>query len=353
MLATVALGAGSAPLDLPDACRELRREILPENTRWFALFLTQRLVQTCLGLTAVEAAAEAPPPSSRAEGASVAGRGAGAPSGFGGGAAGGSGSRGGSGKGGGGRGGDRRAQKLDDRLSAKPMHAAGPLGVAGGSFGGGGRGGRGGEGGGGKGGGGGGGGGGGSSGGGGGGGRGAVGAVAAAGGPSGQAACSRWFAQGTVEYFWYRLLLALDSHALASHLLAVWAARLWEAAGDPAAAAGDPSSTTSSGLAELEVEIEIEDARDREQSVMRCCVLAKFVGLLLFAPAWGQPAHAYERSTHATAADAAFTSRGLRPDALVLTAARRGRLALCLPWLVRAAEPHPVQRQQHRRRPWP
>jgi predicted membrane-bound mannosyltransferase len=37
--------------------------------------------------------------------------------------------------------------------------------------------------------------------------------------------------------------------------------------------------------------------------------------------------------------------------ALVLTAARRGRLALCLPWLVRAAEPHPVQRQQHRRRP--
>jgi hypothetical protein len=141
-----------------------------------------------------------------------------------------------------------------------------------------------------------------------------------------------------VEYFWYRLLLALDSHALASHLLAVWAARLWEAAGDPAAAAGDPylddpASTTSSGVAELE----LEDAREGEQSVMRCCVLAKFVGLLLFAPAWGQPAHAYERSALATAADAAFTSRGLRPDALVLTAARRGRLALCMPWLVRAA----------------
>lgn len=38
-------GMGRAPQDLPDACRDLRREILPENGRWFARFLTQ----VCLG----------------------------------------------------------------------------------------------------------------------------------------------------------------------------------------------------------------------------------------------------------------------------------------------------------------
>ena len=36
----------SAQPELADAAAELRRELLPENSRWFAQFLTQRLLQT-------------------------------------------------------------------------------------------------------------------------------------------------------------------------------------------------------------------------------------------------------------------------------------------------------------------
>ena len=42
-------GMGAIRLDLPDASKELKKELLPENGRWFARYITQRLVLTCLG----------------------------------------------------------------------------------------------------------------------------------------------------------------------------------------------------------------------------------------------------------------------------------------------------------------
>ena len=242
---------GAAQTDLPEACTVLLRELLPENTRWLARFITQRLVQTCLGHDFVEAHAGLGVAAVTAAG--IGGRGGGG--GGGGGKGGGKG--GGGGGGGGGRGGsDRRFQKLNDRMSAKPMGAKPGLGGGGGGGG------------------------------------------STAANSSSSAAGLRWFAQGTVEFFWYRLLLSLDSHVLASHLMAVWATRLWEAAGGREAAGArrderrDGREEAATGLAsDGAASTSADDASDactEEQAVLRCCVLARFLGLLLFSPAWDQ-----------------------------------------------------------------
>lgn len=95
---------------------------------------------------------------------------------------------------------------------------------------------------------------------------------------SGSSKGPRWFAQGTVEFFWYRLLVSLDSHSLATHLCAVWTARLWEAACGSTQSGPDVVTTPGRDATRT------ADASDEEQSVLRCCVLAKFLGLLMFYP---------------------------------------------------------------------
>ena len=102
---------------------------------------------------------------------------------------------------------------------------------------------------------------------------------------------SKWFAQGTVEYFWYRLLTSLDSHSLSSHLTALWSERLYEHAtgriddsggggGGGVAASASPKSPDSNSNNNGAWE-----AAEEAQAIQRCCVLSKFLGLLLHAHA--------------------------------------------------------------------
>ena len=88
-------------------------------------------------------------------------------------------------------------------------------------------------------------------------------------------------------------------------------------------------------------------AVEEEQAVRRCCVLSKFLGLLLFSPQWDVPPLHAVHAQHGTpsfgaaalAAASCLTSQpppassAFDPHALVCAASRHGRLALCLPWL--------------------
>ena len=344
-------GMGAIRLDLPDASKELKKELLPENGRWFARYITQRLVLTCLGGGGHGA-------DDAVAGVAALGRSA-AGGGGGGGSGGGSGGRGGGGRGGSARGGGgasssdpsgedggghgygrgkgggrwwrqrwwrrRRRRRRRCRSAPQQAHAAADgqpdarrrrwRRRGGGRCGGGGSGADGGG---------------------------------AKGGATVASVGSKWFAEGTAEFFWYRLLTSLDSHSLASHLVSIWAARLWECA-----SGGDADGGGGGG--------EMWEAGEEEQRALRCCVLSKFLGLLAFSPQWDLPpppplvrpsaAHSHSRAAAAAAslsrtpsaasASASALAAGghVQPAspidvvALVEASTRSARLCLCLPWL--------------------
>lgn len=160
-----------------------------------------------------------------------------------------------------------------------------------------------------------------------------------------------WFAEGTAEYFWYRLLTTLDSHRLSMHLSQLWISRLWEAAlgdhsarnaacaadggvtgavegtegteggGDGGVGGGGGGGGSSSGGASV----------DEAEGVLRCCILSKFLGLLLFHPLCdGHVASGAPDAVSATRA-AGGTSCPFDIFYALVEARRRDRLLLCVP----------------------
>ena len=79
----------------------------------------------------------------------------------------------------------------------------------------------------------------------------------------------RWFAQGTCEFFWYRLLISLDSHLLAAQLAATWTAHLWDAASGVSAHLSDDASKGRDGDDRTGSDTTVETC-DEEQCVLRC-----------------------------------------------------------------------------------
>ncbi|KAL1499897.1 hypothetical protein AB1Y20_012580 [Prymnesium parvum] len=158
------------------------------------------------------------------------------------------------------------------------------------------------------------------------------------GGARGKSWLGSYFPEGTVEHFWYKLLLALDSHCLFAHLIPLWMARLHQAAagatprgeGTPAARAEEPPPRGAAG--------DGGEPAEEEEQLLRCCVLARFLGFLLALPhchmdVAGSPAfRAVLREAiaeHHSLAEHAMH----RLASMVEMARLRGRLALCLPWL--------------------
>ena len=78
-------------------------------------------------------------------------------------------------------------------------------------------------------------------------------------------------------------------------------------------------------------------ASDEAQLAARSCVLAKFLGFLLFSPQWAMVhSRALGDDTRAAAAEASPLAPrgGLDICAIARAAAQRGRLQLCLPWIM-------------------
>ncbi|KAL3921122.1 MAG: hypothetical protein SGPRY_005009 [Prymnesium sp.] len=120
-----------------------------------------------------------------------------------------------------------------------------------------------------------------------------------AGGRSRESGVSRlhaFFPEGSAEHFWYKLLLSLDSYWLCSHLIPLWMARLHHAALGTEYSPSTPPARGAEGAEGAEGPWEEWEADPvaEEQSVLRCCVLARFVGLLLASPY----SHAELHSSH-------------------------------------------------------
>lgn len=94
----------------------------------------------------------------------------------------------------------------------------------------------------------------------------------------------------------YKLLLSLDSYWLCSHLIPLWMARLHHAALGTEYSPSKPPARGTEGAEGAEGPWEEWEADPvaEEQSVLRCCVLARFVGLLLASP----NSHAELHSSH-------------------------------------------------------
>lgn len=279
------------PRDVSEGAKELRALLVPENARWLAQFLTQRILQTCLGH---EAALELPSPRDGKTTMTAASASAKPQAGH--------------------------MHSLGRRMTARQAysegtaHAATTHGSGDGS-----------------------------------GGNSGSSGVGGPGGNTEQVAGLFWFAEASVEHFWYRLLTSLDSARVAAHLIRLWQGRLWQAAGNEGNLDDRrPGENDSHGACHDELEyVNPTDgpgaeqaivAEEEEQSVLRCCILARFLGLLLFGHQWAvranggnaaRPLQGLLRETPRCFG----TGVGLDVIGLMTLASRRGRLTLCLPWL--------------------